>query len=101
MIKTKLISFCGIDPKFESRTPIDLSEISNKSFIIKFDMLNSAKQFKHVLDKSNFLLANIINNLESKKGFAASKKLALQNMFAKEQNKDRLKFNNEKLTKFR
>lgn len=86
MAKVKLISLYGIEPEFEKRTPTDLSKINNKSFVIKFDRLNSANQFKHVWGKSNLLLANVVKNIHSKKGFAASKELAMKNMFSEQQN---------------
>jgi hypothetical protein len=86
MAKIKLISLYGINPEFEKRKPTELSTINNRSFVIKFDRLDTANQFKHVWGKSNLLLANIVKNIHSKKGFAASKELALKNMFS-EQNK--------------
>ncbi len=87
MAKVRLISLYGINPEFEERKPTDLSKISNKSFVINFERLNTANQFKHVWSKSNILLGNIVKNIHSKKGFAASKELALKNMFTEEQNK--------------
>lgn len=87
MAKIKLISLYGIEPEFETRKPTDLSKINSRSFVINFERLKSANQFKHVWGKSNMLLANIVKNIHSKKGFAASKELALKNMFTEQQNK--------------
>jgi hypothetical protein len=87
MAKIKLISLYGIEPEFETRKPTDLSKITNKSFVINFERLKTANQFKHVWGKSNMLLANIVKNIHSKKGFNAAKELALKNMFTEQQNK--------------
>lgn len=89
MAKIKLISLYGINPEFETRKPTELSAINNKSFVIKFERLNTANQFKHVWGKANLLLENIVKNIHSKKGFAASKELALKNMFSEKENKFR------------
>ncbi len=87
MAKIKLISLYGIEPEFAESTPTDLSKINNKSFVIKFERLESANQFKHVWGKSNNLLANVVKNIHSKKGFAAAKDIAMKNMFNEQKNK--------------
>ena len=88
MAKTKLISLYGLEPEFEERTPIDLSQINSKTFIIKLDRLNSAQQFKHVWDGSKELLKNVVDNIHYKKGFSTAKELAQSNMFPSKQNQN-------------
>ncbi len=81
-MKVELISLLGINPEFEERTPPDLGSIKQKSFSIKFDKLNCAKQFKHVWDSNQPLLENVLANKNSKKGFQDAKKLAVDQMFS-------------------
>lgn len=102
MNKVELISLYDIEPEFEERKPPDLEIINQKSFVIQFEKINCAKQFKYIWNNNQQLLENILANKNSKNRFKEAKKLAVEQIFSEEvRNKNTLNNENTNKNKFK